>query len=384
MRQAFFSARNARPLALAVSLAVVAGCGGLSTETNNGGGVTDPRIVWRYPQAAAIASPAVDDSAVFYKAADNRVIAVNKRTGAFRWSSASTGAGQTTGHALLVAGAFVVSPDGAIFAFDRRTGAAAWTYSDGPSGGGGYTTLSTDSVRVFAGSVTGYAYAVDLATGNLAWKTLIATNTSQTNVYDPIVDAGLVVATFRRLEGPRGFTGGIVALNATTGSIVWQRELLPASPGLPSGGYGRAAFFGTLVIVSSADGRVYGLDRATGNNVWVYSQPAQADFSPLVVAGNTVVVAPVDESLFGLDASTGTFRWLVNPHHGSTASSMTVADGVVYVPFGTGQLGAVDPTAGQILWSTTRSDSLFFWKYPAIDATRVYGAAQNGLYSLRR
>ena len=343
----------------------------------------DPRIVWRDRQAAGLVAPAVDDSNAYYVTADHRVSGVNKRTGSVRWSTFSTGTAWA-GTALLLVGDLVIYPNVWIYAFDRSTGDVRWVFPRGPNGPAGYTSLSTDSVRVFAPSYAGGVYALEAATGQLLWNTLIATDTNPTVVWDPVVNAGLVVASFRRFEGNRLPTGGVVALDARTGAIVWRRELLPLSTGMGAGGYRRVAFYGGMVIVSSADGRMYGLDRATGNDVWVYLKAPGQDMSTVVVAGTTVVVASGDETLTGLDANTGVQLWQVNPHRGSISSLMTVADGVVYLSFNSGQLSALDPVGGQLLWSTAWTDSLQFVSFPAVDATRLYAPALNGFYSLRR
>ncbi|MBI2796410.1 MAG: PQQ-binding-like beta-propeller repeat protein [Gemmatimonadetes bacterium] len=352
------------------------------------GTFADPRILWFYPQAGAIIASEVDDSSAFFVNRGHQVFAVSKATGAVRWVTTPYNSGYYPGTALLLVGQLVVFPDYELYAFDRRTGALRWVYSDGPTGGPGYTNLASDSTRIFGGSVNGYAYAVDAVTGTLVWKTKIATDTTYTRVSSPAVNSGLVVVTYRRVEG--ALTGGVAALDAMTGALIWRREFVPAAAIQPSAGYGRAGFWGTLVIIASEDGRVFALDRSSGSDVWVIPRPAtlrpyEGEWRPLVIVGDVVVLGSNLASLTGLNAATGAERWKISlTTTGSQLDPMRVAGGTVYLQLGSGQLAALDPVAGRLLWTTNRSNSLLFWTYPAVDSTTLFTAGELGFYALRR
>ncbi|MBI2796683.1 MAG: PQQ-binding-like beta-propeller repeat protein [Gemmatimonadetes bacterium] len=374
-----------RVLAAAAGL----GCGDLAARLGLGnGGDPDSRIVWKYSEAAESITPAIDDSTVFFATVTRGVRAVDKRSGALRWAATSGRSGFSPGTALLVVGGVVVYPDADLFAFDRRTGAVRWVFRDLPTGSPGYTSLATDGVRVFAGSGSGDAFAIDPTDGHLVWKTRIATDSTQTVVADPVVDAGLVVVTYSRPGGVA--TGGICGLDAVTGAIRWRRELTPAAAGQPSGGYRRAAVTSTLVVVSSADGRTFGLDRGTGSITWVTTRDArlgafQGDWRPVVVAGDVAVVGSSGfGTLAGLEVATGAERWQIDPKRGSFLDLMTVADGVIYLAFLPGELAALDPQTGQLLWQTPSGTANTYWTYPAVDATRLFASGVAGLYALRR
>ena len=376
------------PLAVALAGALVVGCSCSEPEgvDRSGGGPSESRIVWHHPEIGAQIAPSVDDSIALFVSESHEIVALDKRTGEPRWRNRSGNSGYTPGKALLIVGPNVLFPDYELYAFDRRDGSLRWVFRDGPDGGPGYSTLATDSLRVFAGSVTGDVYAIDALSGRLLWKSGVATDTSYTRVQNPVIDSGLLVVTYYRT---RTRTGGVAAMDAGTGALRWQRELLPESPTQPAGSVGRAAFFRALVIVAAEDGRIYALDRVTGAAVWTTPRPAglrstQGDSRRLVVSGHLVVVGSTLELMTALDAATGVPLWEVNLRRGSLLDPMTEKDGIVYLSFISGQLAALEPATGRILFETARSDSLFFWTYPAVDSNTLYGSAEHGFYALRR
>ncbi len=64
--------------------------------------------------------------------------------------------------------------------------------------------------------------------------------------------------------------------------VVWSRE---ANNGIDSGVWATPALYEDLVIVSTNDGRVLGLDRATGDQRWVLDLPGPLWSSPIVIDG---------------------------------------------------------------------------------------------------
>ena len=364
------------------------GCAGLAAILGvDGGSSASQRVIWRYPAAANLIAPAIDDSLAFFASMAHQVIALDRRTGSHRWASVQALSGFAPGEELLVVNDLVLFPDYDVYAFDRRTGALKWRFRDSTTTGAGYFRLSTDSTRVYAGSASGYAYAIDASTGIRRWRTRIATDTFYTKVRNPVVNAGLVVVTYGR--GPGVGTGGVAALDAVTGAVRWQRELPPEGAGQPSGGMGSAVFYGSLVIASSGDGRIYGLDRATGSIVWTtprapWMGPIVGDIRHLVLCGDIVAASSTDQSITGLDAATGSLRWQVNPERGSILDEMTVSDSTLYVAFLTFQVASVNCRRGRVNWLTSASVDGEFWIFPAVGDSAIYVVGPSGFYALRR
>src|SRR5581483_7833928 len=121
------------------------------------------------------------------------------------------------------------------------------------------------------------------------------------------------------------------ALEATTGRILWIHAFTPRRPELDSYSIGGAVLYGSLVIASAADGRVYGLDRTTGEPRWI--APAVAGYPyddprGLALAGSTVVVSSMSGTAVGLDAATGTLRWSTQVS-GASLSEHVATDGQI-------------------------------------------------------
>src|SRR6476661_14048 len=203
----------------------------------SGPGSSD-RVVWKVP-GGSVAAPATSNGSVYFLTVNHALLALDAGTGAKRWESiAGSGTGFPRGKNLLIVGENVIVPDEAVYAFDRATGARGWVFQPASGDMPGRFLIASDGARVYTGSPAGFAYALDPATGSAIWTTELASD-NNTVVYSPAVDGGLVVVTLRHFTNPT--TGGVVALDAVTGAIRWQRNFVPTGPGQGSGSYGRVA-----------------------------------------------------------------------------------------------------------------------------------------------
>jgi outer membrane protein assembly factor BamB len=333
-----------------------------------------------------MAAPAVADTTVYFGTSDHAITALDTRTGRVRWRTASgETAGLTPGQNVLVVGPLVALPDLGLYAFDRATGARRWSFHPPSGDTPGRFIIATDGVRIFTGSAAGYAYAVDARTGTSLWTTAIAVDGNSV-VADPVADQGSVFVTLRHWTNPT--TGGVVALDAVTGAIRWQRNFVPTGPGQGAGSYGRVGLWHGLVIASADDGAVYGLDRNTGAIVWVSPRPADEggfnDQRPVAVVGDVVAVGSDRTVLTGLDAATGQQRWTIRSEHGSIDFEMGSDDRYVYLPYVNLQMSAIDLSSGTIAWTSGSLPIGEYVAYAVSDGNQVYAPGLHGLYALRR
>ena len=70
----------------------------------------------------------------------------------------------------------------------------------------------------------------------------------------------------------------------------------------------RPLVVGDLVVAASEDGKVYGLDGASGTQRWVFEAEDGIASWP-ALAGNVVVVGSDDRNVYGLDPTSGEKRW---------------------------------------------------------------------------
>ena len=169
----------------------------------------------------------------------------------------------------------------------------------------------------------------------------------------PAVAAGMVIA---------GSAGGtLAAFDARTGATVWARHGLGAIAGSPTVAADR-------VYVGTLTGHVYARRLSSGDQLWDWKGPPNANvwaspvaYADLVIAG---VASPYGDNplvpgrLFGLDAATGRERWMmcVRPDcaaGGGVWSTPAIdASGRAFVGVGNPEDGllAFDPSTGKRTW----------------------------------
>jgi alcohol dehydrogenase (cytochrome c) len=106
------------------------------------------------------------------------------------------------------------------------------------------------------------------------------------DVYAATINLPLEFSTDDQINGgaPKGVTAGgdMVALNATTGAILWSTKL----GGFPDGA---ATISNNLVLTTLVEGKLIALNRVTGAIVFTQKLPRSAN-SPIAIAGNTIIV----------------------------------------------------------------------------------------------
>ena len=177
-----------------------------------------------------------------------------------------------TGRELVVASGKL----GIVFAYDARTGKPVW---ETPVG----THLNDDLKELPA--------ATPVSPGPLGGVITPMAHADGV-IYVPVVEnpATYIPArpNFVSDFDLSGGTGVFVAINATTGAILWQ-HLLPTGMAL-----GGATVVNDLVFTSTNDGTVYALNRATGAEVWTYKAAGPINGWPAAV-GDTILI-PVGAS----------------------------------------------------------------------------------------
>jgi outer membrane protein assembly factor BamB len=173
----------------------------------------------------------------------------------------------------------------------------------------------------------------------------------------------------------------------------------PAWPSDPRLGFDRAyvpvVARGRVFFGSSADGKLYALDAASGALLWTFSTSGPIRVAP-VAWENRVLVPSDDGWLYALDAASGALLWkhrggpgdrkvLGNEHVVSAwpvRGGPVVADGAVY--FGAGiwpsegfHLWALDAVSGKVRWSNDRTGSLLM-PQPHGGAEAESGVASQG------
>lgn len=164
-----------------------------------------------------------------------------------------------------------------------------------------------------------------------------------------------------------GTRDGWVRLFDRATRVVWRRDL-GARP------TGSALLTDAAVFVGTADGKLWALDRFSGEVRWsvqlraqVMSRPRE-DFGILVVGTN-------QDAVQALDAETGEILWSYRRGAGLPltirgGTSVTLDDGTVYAGFSDGSLVALGGEDGRMLWQAATAPSSVL-RFPDADAAPV-------------
>lgn len=216
---------------------------------------------------------------------------------------------------------------------------------------------------LYAGSLDGYFYAFDAATGEERWRF----DTGGSDAPHPTVADGLVFVGDSN-PGQGDGHGNVIVLDAATGEERWR---LPDAQGSTP-----LVVDGTL-YVGIRDGFLVALDAADGTEQW---RAATGMISRGVTMADGVIYAPgKDGAIYALDAATGEERWRFAI--GARLQAVAVGGGVVYVPGGDGSLYALDAAKGTGLWRFAVDDPSV-WAPVLVDETVFVSGANSRLYAV--
>lgn len=166
------------------------------------------------------------------------------------------------------------------------------------------------SNTVYLGTQTGaYLLAIDASSGALKWMTQLDTHPLAIDTASPVVYNGVVYAGVASLEEAAAanpnypccsFRGSAVALNSTTGAILWKTYTVPS-------GYTGGSVWGSTLVPDPTRNLVY---TSTGNN---YSNSTDPAYQACITSGGTQAscLSPDDhfDSVLALNMTTGAIAW---------------------------------------------------------------------------
>ena len=303
-----------------------------------------------------------------------------------KWALAFPGASHAIAQPLVAgSGLFVGSADGTVRALDARTGCEHWAFKATAEVLGGIVIESTEHPHLFFADRLAYVYALDAASGKLAWRVRADAHPSATIMGTPVLRAGRLLVPVISFEENAGganypcctFRGSLVAMEAVTGKSVWKRYTIPHPPveqfknalGVPQFAPSGAGIW-SAPTVDAKRGLIY---FTTGNS---YSEPTDDS----------------TDAVFAIDLASGEPKWHTQTlagdawvmwdylcHHESERASQPGCPGLKHpgpdIDFTTspvlvhgrdgkdilvagrkdGTTFGLDPAAGRILWSTRTS-----------------------------
>jgi outer membrane protein assembly factor BamB len=257
-----------------------------------------------------------------------------------------------------------------------------WEASLVPSTRGTHSTPAVVEDYVFTAGYDGAVYAFDADTGDQRWRTQVSDAIGSSPVY---YDGVVYCAT--EFYTP---SGGMVALDATTGAYIWEDNRMTnhahSITGLdPDAGVfaagcndgslyvwnldtydflgrfetgdpikGPVCMYEGTAIFGSWDGNVYAVDVATRSQQWAYDTAYKIMSGAAVHPdSDTVVIGHHGDALLGLDATKGDRKWYFDCE-GWITGGVTVAGDTALVGSYDTTVFAVDVTTGKERWRFER------------------------------
>ena len=301
----------------------------------------DLRPGWAGRGVASGGGLAAGEGRLFVASGYGQLVALDPASGEVLWSKRFD-APVTAPPAVRGGRVFVVSADSVAFALEAATGRIVWQQAGAPSPAGvvGGAAPAVTERTVFLPFPSGDVAAVQAGTALELWRERIAgrrlgsANAGVTDISgDPVVLGGTVFVGNR--------SGGVAALSAESGALLWRAREGAFGPVWPAGG--------SLFLISD-QGELVRLSASTGERIWGVALPRYLDererrraevvahYGP-VLAGGRLRVASNDGLLRSFDPVSGELVGSVEIPGGATTHPVVV-NGVLYVVARDGRLHA--------------------------------------------
>jgi len=300
-----------------------------------------------------------------------------------KWAFGFPGVRSVIGQPTVAGGRVFIGVDtGQVYAIDAASGCLAWSYKAGAGVRTAITVARTGSrYAAFFGDLAGMAYAVDAATGAELWKSRVDTHPSARITGAPqFFEDRLYVPVTSGEEGSGGgatyacctFRGNVVALAAGSGRVIWKTYVIAEEPketGKKPNGTSQMGPSGAGIwSAPTIDAKRRALYVGTGD---AYSEPADK----------------ATDAIVALDLDTGKIRWIAQdtandvwlascmrpggpancgPDHdfGSPPMLKTLADGRDILVAG--------QKSGNV-WAHNPDDGAVLWRSPLVENTTEFG-----------
>jgi outer membrane protein assembly factor BamB len=316
-------------------------------------------VRWRVPIANGYSGPAVVGDRVYVMDRQKQTPAPATRPAAAKPASskpATAGIKGIPGNERVLC---LSATDGSIVWKHEYDCTYAIYYSNGPRA----TPLVRDG-RVYALGAMGDLTVLDAANGQVRWaKNLVREFHAKVPIWGyaahPLLDGDLLYCI---AAGPGS---AVVALNKDTGAVVWK-SLDTVDPGYsPPMIYEIGGKKQLIVWLSEA---IYGLDAATGKQLWKHKYPENVAMQ--LPAVNIITVKKIDDLLFistfyhgpmmlRVDADKATMVWKGNSNNPGKPdgahclmASPVFKDGYGYAMGSAGDLHCFEVKTGKQIWET--------------------------------
>lgn len=259
------------------------------------------------------------------------VITLDENDGSELWraqvSSEVLAPPQTNGDIVVVQ-----SQDDKLVALDISTGEQRWMYESSLPvlTVRGHSTPVVSLYRVYAGLASGRVVALDASNGIPLWEQRVAQPQGRSELERMVDIDGHLLLDDQTLYAAT-YQGNLVALDAESGSIRWQRPA--SSHGGPGAGFGS-------IYLSKADGSVEAYDQNRATPLWTNEQLLRRQLTAPVAFNNYVAVADYEGYLHLLAQTDGRLVGRVRVDSKGVRVPPIARSGTLYVYGNSGDLAA--------------------------------------------
>jgi outer membrane protein assembly factor BamB len=267
----------------------------------------------------------------------------------------------------------------------------------------GWSGTAVHDGILYTGSVDGRVVAINSSTGNLEWSYTIAPvaapssglscgqTSAPTAIYGtPIVDGDMVYIG--------SYGGKVVALNTSARSRdltfpqnrygEWEKDCpkTGTSRGMSCGQIqennaivASLVLYGDAIYLSSSKGRVYSLDKGSGDENWKREDiPVLGEklWTTPVIEGDAIYVSTFDGHIVTLSVETGDLLPGFFESESGFASHPVIYENTIYVGSFDNKLYAVKIGASELSWSFPGGN--WFWAAPLVSEGVVYAGCLDG------
>ncbi|MCE1253066.1 MAG: PQQ-binding-like beta-propeller repeat protein [Anaerolineae bacterium] len=211
---------------------------------------SDGGMLWKFPEQAVgagmYAAPAVSDDLLAVGDYNNKLHAVNPKTGSGLWEFGEAKARYIASPLILGDTVYAPNADGHLYAINRQ-GTLVWKFEAGQAL---WSQPISDGKVIYQASLGHHLYALDPQTGNLNWSVDLGGALVSTPHLD---ENGVIYAGTLANE--------VVAVDSASGKILWKTNVA-------SGVWSSPVIKDGTLFLSNIDGMVYALKAADGSLVW--------------------------------------------------------------------------------------------------------------------
>jgi outer membrane protein assembly factor BamB len=247
-----------------------------------------------------------------------------------------------------------------------------WTHEAGPKDGMIKSTAAIAGGRVYAASLNGEVFCLDLKTGDRLW-TYKSQEQANPNVFIPGFKAAVAVTADTVYVGDE--EGTFHAIDRASGQVRWKFETTAEIVSC-------ASFYEDKVVFGSHDNSLYCLKARDGSKVWQFATQGMVNCSPAIVGDHTFVTG-CDEHLRVINLKDGTQESDM-PLEIYLIASPAVIDNMLYVGTHGNEVLAIDWKTSTKIWTYTGGKSPYHSSAAVNDKYVIVGGQDRKVHCIDR